>query len=201
MAEKKQIPIQLDAETKAALDKHQKVSGSKSANDAVANLLGIDTSKPKAKKIRRIYKEHTGVTPAIIDAAILRCWEHEAVRWQEQKTYFRGSLAEASSIDKSRAEINNAVRECMQRPYLNGTTWMSIYPRWYKESLETYINDRLHSLKAKGFINNSKKGVWTMVSNVIESEEWDLLRKVSERIQPHKQKVTLNISDLLSTRE
>ena len=198
MAEKKQMPIQLDAETKAALDKHQKVSGSKSANDAVANLLGIDTSKPKAKKIRRIYKEHTGVTPAIIDAAILRCWEHEAVRWQEQKTYFRGSLAEASSIDKSRAEINNAVRECMQRPYSNGTTWMSLYPIWYKESLEDYINDRLQSLKAKGFIDNSTKGVWTMVSNVIESEEWDLLRLVTEQIQPHKQ---LNIPDLLRPTE
>jgi len=71
---------------------------------------------------------------------------------------------------------------------------MSIYPRWYKESLETYINDRLQSLKAKGFINNSKKGVWTMVSKVIKEDEWNLLRLVSERIQPHKQ---LNISDLL----
>lgn len=78
---------------------------------------------------------------------------------------------------------------------------MSVYPRWYKESLETYVDGRLQSLKAKGFIDNSKTGVWSIVSNAIESEEWDLLRKVSERIQPHKQKVTLNISDLLSTRE
>jgi len=199
--------VRISNETKAALDKHQKVSGSKSVNDAIANLLGIDTSKPKAKKIRRIYKEHTGVTPAIIDAAILRCWEHEAVRWQEQKTYFRGSLAEASSIDKSRAEINNAVREAMERTYSNGTTWMSLYPIWYKESLEDYINDRLQSLKAKGFIDNSTKGVWTMVSNVIESEEWDLLRLVTEQILPlffgsrlfyYKQ---LNIPDLLRPRE
>ena len=190
--------VRISNETKAALDKHQKVSGSKSANDAVANLLGIDTSKPKAKKTRGVYNEHSGPSPVIIDNAILRCWEHEAVRWQEQKTYFRGSLAEASSIDKSRAEINNAVREAMERTYSNGTTWMSLYPIWYKESLEDYINDRLQSLKAKGFIDNSTKGVWTMVSNVIESEEWDLLRLVTEQIQPHKQ---LNIPDLLRPRE
>ena len=149
MADKKQIPIQLDAETKAALDKHQKVSGSKSVNDAIANLLGIDTSKPKAKKIRRIYKGHHGVTAAIIDAAILRCWEHEAIRWQEQKTYFGGSLAEASSIDKSRAEIITAVRKAMERTYSNGATWMSLYPIWYKESLETYVDGRLQSPKSK----------------------------------------------------
>ena len=183
MAKKKQISIQLDAETKAVLDKHRKVSGSKSYKDAIANLLGlgIDTPQSKVKKTRGIYKEHSGVSPLIIDAAILRCWEYEARYYEVTK-------------DKSRAEINNAVRECMQRPYLNGTTWMSIYPRWYKESLETYINDRLQSLKAKGFINNSKKGVWTMVSKVIKEDEWNLLRLVSERIQPHKQ---LNISDLL----
>ena len=196
--EKDRTHIRVTQEIKAALDKHQKAIGSKSANDSIANLLGIDTSKPKAKKIRRIYKEHTGVTPAIIDAAILRCWEHEAVRWQEQKTYFRGSLAEASSIDKSRAEINNAVREAMERTYSNGTTWMSIYPRWYKESLETYVDGRLQSLKAKGFINNSKKGVWTMSWSAITPEEVVFLRLVTEYIEPHKQ---LNIPQLLKDRE
>ena len=176
MAEKKQMPIQLDAETKAALDKHQKVSGSKSANDSIANLLGIDTSKPKAKKTRGVYNEHSGPSPVIIDNAILRCWEYEATK------------------DKTRAGIITAVKERMQRPYPNGTTWMSVYPRWYKESLETYVDGRLKPLKAKGFINNSKRGVWSMVSNAIESKEWDLLLKVSEQIQPHKQ---LNIPDLL----
>ena len=179
--EKDRTHLRVTKEIKSALDKHQKDTGSKSANDAIANLLGIDASKPKVKKTRGIYKEHSGVSPLIIDAAILRCWEYEARYYEVTK-------------DKSRAEINNAVRECMQRPYLNGTTWMSIYPRWYKESLETYINDRLQSLKAKGFINNSKRGVWSMVSNAIESKEWDLLLKVSEQIQPHKQ---LNIPDLL----
>ncbi len=188
MVDKKRYPIQLDAEIKAALDKHQKVSGSKSANDAIANLLGIDTTQPMAKKIRRIYKEHSGVTPAIIDAAILRCWEHD-------------------STDKTKAEIITAVRKAMERTYSNGATWMSLYPIWYKEGLEDYINDRLQSLKAKGFINNSTKGVWTMVSNVIESEEWDLLRLVTEQILPlffgsrlfyYKQ---LNIPVLLRPRE
>ena len=179
--EKDRTHLRVTKEIKSALDKHQKDTGSKSANDAIANLLGIDASKPKVKKTRGIYKEHSGVSPLIIDAAILRCWEYEARYYEVTK-------------DKSRAEINNAVRECMQRPYLNGTTWMSIYPRWYKESLEDYINDRLQSLKAKGFINNSKKGVWTMVSKVIKEDEWNLLQLVSERIQPHKQ---LNISDLL----
>ncbi len=181
--EKDRTHIRVTQEIKATLDKHQKAIGSKSANDSIANLLGIDTSKPKAKKTRGVYNEHSGPSPVIIDNAILRCWEYEATK------------------DKTRAGIITAVKERMQRPYPNGTTWMSVYPRWYKESLETYVDGRLQSLKAKGFIDNSKTGVWSIVSNAIESEEWDLLRKVSERIQPHKQKVTLNISDLLSTRE
>ena len=182
MAKKKQISIQLDAETKAVLDKHRKVSGSKSYKDAIANLLGlgIDTPQSKVKKTRGIYKEHSGVSPLIIDAAILRCWEYEATK------------------DKTRAGIITAVKERMQRPYPNGTTWMSVYPRWYKESLETYVDGRLQSLKAKGFIDNSKTGVWSIVSNAIESEEWDLLRLVTEQIQPHKQ---LNIPDLLRPTE
>jgi len=198
MTEKKRYPIQLDAEIKTALDKHQKVSGSKSHKDAIANLLGIDTPQSKIKKTEEVYKEHSGPTTAIMDAAILRCWEHESIRWQEQKAYFRGTLAIASSIDKSRAEIINAVRKDMERPHYNGMTWMGLYSTWYKERLEVYVDNRLQALKAKGFIDNSKAGVWTMISNSIEENEWDLLRMVSEQILPHKQ---LNIPDLLRPRE
>ena len=57
--------------------------------------------KPKLKKIKQSDKQQRGPTAAIIDAAILRCWEFEATRWQEQKAYFRGSHAVASSIDKT----------------------------------------------------------------------------------------------------
>lgn len=178
MADKKQIPIQLDAETKAALDKHQKVSGSKSYRQAISNLLGMDT-KPKAKKTRGIYKEHNGVPASIIDAAILRCWEYERIR------------------DKTRAEITNSVREALERPYPTGTSWMELYPRWYKESLEDYVNDRLQSLKRRGFIDNPKKGVWTMPWTAITTEEVVFLRLLTEYIEPHKQ---LNIPQLLRDR-
>jgi hypothetical protein len=143
-------------------------------------------------------QEHGGPTAAIIDAAILRCWEHEATRWQEQKAYFRGNHAVASSIDKTRAEIITTVRERMQRPYSNETTWMSLYPLWFEENLENHVDDRLKSLRSKGFINNSKKDLWTMISNVIEEKEWDLLRLVSEQMLPHKQ---LNIPHLLRPRQ
>ena len=208
MTEKKLYSIQLDSEIKAALDKHQNVSGSRSYKDAIANLLGIDTPQSKIKKTTGVYKEHSGPTAAIIDAAILRCWEHEATRWQEQKAYFRGNHAVVSSIDKTRAEIINAVKEAMGKTYPNETTWMSLYPLWFKESLEAYVDNRLQALKAKGFIDNSNvytrtsaldsAGVWTMISNVIETKEWDLLRLVCEEIKPHKQ---LNIPDLLRPRE
>jgi len=185
--EKDRTHLRVTKETKAALDKHQKATGSKSANDAIANLLDldIDTPQSKAKKTRGIYKEHSGPSPVIMDTAILRCWELE-VRYYE------------ATKDKTRAEIITTVKEAMERIYPNGTTWMRIYPRWYKESLEGYVDDRLKALKAKGFINNSKKGAWTMISSVLEEDEWDLLRLVSERIHPHKQ---LNISDLLRPRE
>jgi hypothetical protein len=186
MAEKKRYPIQLDAEIKAALDKHQKVSGSKSYKQAIANLLGLDTTQPKAKQSRGIYKEHTGPTPAVIDAAILRCWEYE-----HNNSFFDYE----ATRDRTRAEIITAVRKAMERTDSGGTTWMSLYPLWFKESLDEYVDDRLKSLKRRGFIDNATKGVWSMFSNVIASEEWDLLRVVTERIQPHKQ---LNIPDLLN---
>ncbi len=179
MAEKKQIPIQLDAETKAALDKHQKVSGSKSYRQAISNLLGMDT-KPKAKKTRGIYKEHNGVPASIIDAAILRTWELERIR------------------DKSKAEIVHSVREALERPYPTGTTWMSLYPLWFKESLEAYVNDRLQALKTKGFIVNKSKGIWFMKWSTITQDEEKLLRLVTEYIEPHKQ---FNIPQLLRDRE
>ena len=143
-------------------------------------------------------KENGGPTAAIIDAVILRCWEHEATRWQEQKAYFRGSLAVASSIDKTRADVINSVREAMERTYPNGTTWVSLYPVWFKEKLEVYVDTRLQALKDTGFINNPKAGAWTMISNIIVEEEWDLLRLVSEHMLPHKE---LNIPDLLRPRD
>ncbi|MEG3594212.1 MAG: hypothetical protein VX355_01810 [Chloroflexota bacterium] len=153
--------------------------------------------KPKLKKIKQSDKEHSGPTASIIDAAILRCWEFEATRWQEQKAYFRGSHAIASSIDKTQSEIINSVKESMERKYSNGTTWINLYPLWFKENLETYVQDRLQALKVNGFIDNSKAGVWTMISNTIEETEWDLLRLVSEIMLPHKQ---LNIPELLRPR-
>ena len=180
MVDKKQIPIQLDAETKAALDKHQKVSGSKSYKQAIANLLGIDTTKPKAKKTKGVYKEHKGVPASIIDAAILRTWELERIR------------------DKSRAEIIHSVKEALEKPYPTGTTWASLYPRWYKESLDDYINDRLQSLKRKGFIVNKSKGIWFMKWSTITQDEEKFLRFLMEVHEPHKQ---LNIPQLLRDRK
>jgi hypothetical protein len=178
MVDKKRYPIQLDAETKAALDKHQKASGSKSYKQAIANLLGIDTTQPKAKK-PKIYKEHNGVPAAIIDVAILRCWSGERIR------------------DKTRAEIIHSVRDALERPDPNGTTWMGLYPRWYKISLEGYVDDRIKSLKRRGFIDNPKKGVWTMSWVAITTEEVLFLRLVTECIEPSKQ---LNIPQILKDR-
>ena len=198
MTEKKLYSIQLDSEIKAALDKHQNVSGSRSYKDAIANLLGIDTPQSKIKKMTGVYKEHSGPTAAIVDAAILRCWEHEATRWQEQKAYFRGNHAVVSSIDKTRAEIINAVKEVMGRTYSNGTTWVSLYPLWFKESLEAYVDNRLQALKAKGFIVNKSKGIWFMKWSAITQDEEKFLRFLMEVHEPHKQ---LNIPQLLRDRK
>ena len=153
--------------------------------------------KTRLKKIKRSDKEHSGPTASIIDAAILRCWEFEATRWQEQKAYFRGSHAVASSIDKTQSEIINSVKESMERKYSNGNTWINLYPLWFKKNLETYVDSRLEALEDDGFISNSKAGIWTMISNAIEETEWDLLRLVSEKMLPHKQ---LNIPELLRPR-
>jgi|TARA_B110000263_G_scaffold239541_1_gene241864 hypothetical protein len=171
--------LRVTTETKAALDKHQKDTGSKSANDAIANLLGTDVSKPKAKK-PKIYKEHNGVPAAIIDVEILRCWSGEQIR------------------DKTRAEIIHSFRDALERPYPNGKTWASLYPRWHKKSLDDYVNDRLQSLKKRGFIDTVTKGVWTMSWTTITTEEVLFLRLVTEYIEPSKQ---LNIPQLLRDRE
>lgn len=183
--EKDRTHLRVTKETKAALDKHQKDTGSKSANDAIANLLGIDTTQPKAKKPKAIYKEHSGVPAAIIDVAILRTWEME-VRYFE------------ATKDKTRAEIITTVKEALEKPYPTGKTWASLYPRWYKKSLDDYVNDRLQSLKRRGFISNTTKGVWTMGSTALVEDDWDLLRLVTERIHPHK---TLKLSDILKDRK
>ena len=173
MGGKKRYPIQIAAETKAALDKHQIATGSKSYGEAIAKLLGVKVTRGKNKK-------HTGVPASIIDAAILRCWDYERIR------------------DKTRAEITNSVREALERPYPTGTSWMELYPRWYKESLEDYVNDRLQSLKRRGFIDNPKKGVWTMSWSAITPEEVMFLRLLTKYIEPSKQ---LNIPQLLRDRE
>ena len=190
MADKKQIPIQLDAETKAALDKHLKVSGSKSYKAAIANLLGIDTPQPKAKKPRGIYKEHTGVPASIVDAAILLCWTLE----KNGTTYsIRGFR------DKTRAEIVSSVRDRLEISFdPRHTTWMSLYPKWYKESLEDYINDRLQSLKRRGFIVNTSKGIWSMSLTTLSTDETQFLLYMFVYIEPSKQ---LNIPQLLKDRK
>ena len=153
--------------------------------------------KPKLKKIKQSDKQQRGPTAAIIDAAILRCWEFEATRWQEQKAYFRGSHAVASSIDKTRAEVIDSVRASMEKTHSNGSTWMDLYPIWFKQNLETYVDNRLQALEVEGFVSSSKADIWTMISNIIEDTEWDLLRLVSDKMLPHRQ---LNIPDLLRPR-
>lgn len=177
MARKKRYPIQIDEATKSALDNHRINTGSKSYGEAVANLLEVKVTQGKNKK-------HTGVPATIIDVAILRTWEME-VRYFE------------ATKDKTRDEIITTVKEAMERPYPNGT-WASLYPRWFKKSLEEYVDNRLKSLKRRGFINNSKNGVWTMRSTALVEDDWDLLRLVTERIHPHKE---LKLSDILKDRE
>ena len=185
MVDKTRHPVQLDAGTKAALEKYQKNTCSKSANDAIANLLGMDTTQPKAKKPKVIYKEHKGVPAAIIDVAILRTWENEVRYFEVTK-------------DKTRAEIITTVKEAMERPHPNGKTWASLYPRWYKKSLDDYVNDRLQSLKRRRFISSTTKGIWTMGKTALIEDDWDLLRLVTERIHPHKE---LKLTDILKDRD
>ena len=167
MARKKRFPIQIDEATKEALDKHKSATSSKSYGEAVANLLGVKATKGTHKK-------HTGVPSTIIDVAILRTWEME-VRYFE------------TTKDKTRAEIITTVKEALEKPYPTGKTWASLYPRWFRNGLEEYVDNQLKSLKRRGFINNSKKGAWTMGSTALVEDDWDLLRLVTERIHPHKE--------------
>lgn len=174
MTDKKQIPIQIDAEIKAALDKHQIATGSKSYRETIAKLLGVKETQGKNKK-------HAGPTPGIIDAAILQCWTLERIR------------------DKSRAEIIHAVRQVLEisiRP--SDTTWKDLYPKWFEESLDDYVDDRLKSLKRRGFIVNKSKGIWSMSWTTITTEETRFLYLVFVYIEPHKQ---LNIPAILKDRD
>ena len=85
----------------------------------------------------------------------------------------------------------------MEKTHSNGSTWMDLYPIWFKENLETYVDNRLQALEVEGFVSSSKADIWTMISNIIEDTEWDLLRLVSDKMLPHRQ---LNIPDLLRPR-
>ncbi|MBR62271.1 MAG: hypothetical protein CL904_06450 [Dehalococcoidia bacterium] len=85
----------------------------------------------------------------------------------------------------------------MERKHADGSTWKGLYLYWFEQSLETCVDNRLQALKGEGFISNSKADIWTMISNTIEENEWDLLKLVGDQMLPHKQ---LNIPNLLKTR-
>ncbi len=190
MVDKKRYPVQLDAEIKAALDKYRKASGSKSNKQAIANLLGMDTTQTKAKKPKGIYKEHKGVPASIVDAAILLCWTLD----KNGTTYpIRGFR------DKSRSEILQGVRERLSISFdPRNKTWKDLYPVWFEKSLGDYVDDRLKSLKRRGFIDNKSTGIWSMAMNVLSADETQMLLYIFVYYEPHKQ---LNIPQLLKDRK
>ena len=188
--EKDRTHLRVTKETKAALEKYQKNTGSKSANDAIANLLEIDTTQPKAKKPRAIYKEHKGVPAAIVDAAILLCWTLDKNGTTYQIKGFR---------DKTRAEIIQGVSTTLSNSFdPRHATWKDLYPVWFEQSLDDYVDDRLKSLKRRGFIDNKSKGIWSMAMNILSADETQMLLYIFVYIEPHKQ---LNIPQILRDRQ
>ena len=135
-------------------------------------------------------KEHSGVPAVIIDTAIVLSWTLD----KNGTTYpIRGFR------DKTRAEIIQAVKERLSISFdPRHTTWKDLYPVWYRESLEDYIDDRLKSLKRRGFIDNKSKGIWSMSMNVLSADETQFLLYIFVYIEPHKQ---LNIPQLLRDRK
>tara|TARA_Y100000593_G_scaffold32968_1_gene64855 strand:+ start:133 stop:684 length:552 start_codon:yes stop_codon:yes gene_type:complete len=182
MARKKRYPIQIDEETKAALDKHKSATSSKSYGETVAKLS-------RAKVTKGTHKKHTGIPASIVDAAILLCWTLDKNGTTYQIKGFR---------DKTRAEIIQGVRETLSNSFdPRHTTWKDLYPVWFEQSLDEYVDNRLKSLKRRGFIDNKSKGIWSMAMNVLSADETQMLLYIFVYIEPHKQ---LNIPQILRDR-
>ena len=131
----------------------------------------------------------TGIPTSIVDAAILLCWTLDKNGTTYQIKGFR---------DKARAEIIQGVRETLSNSFdPRHTTWRSLYPKWFEQSLDDYVDDRLKSLKRRGFIDNKSTGIWSMAMNVVSPYETQMLLYIFVYIEPHKQ---LNIPQILRDR-
>ena len=143
----------------------------------------------KSKVTKGTHNKHTGIPTSIVDAAILLCWTLDKNGTTYQIKGFR---------NKTRAEIIQGVSTTLSNSFdPRHSTWKDLYPVWFEQSLDDYVDNRLKSLKRRGFIDNKSTGIWSMAMNILSADETQMLLYIFVYIEPHKQ---LNIPVILRDR-
>lgn len=137
---------------------------------------GEFTKSPETKPATS-YSPLPKPTPAVIDAQILMCWEH-----QKDRIYVnRHKPADAlKDISLTRKELLKAVRQKMKLGYyptkahaplqLDSTqrTWGEVYPDWFKQhqkrrsQFQIYFDNRLTALVKQGLLQRVEDGLYKL---------------------------------------
>ena len=186
--------IRISAGSRKRLEESKRKTG-KSFSRLIDETLGIDeytlsdeqinewvqegafTSPPKVKPAKT-YSPLPKPCPAVIDAQILMCWQHEAGR------RFRRNQASAAieGISLARKELITAVRQKIKLGYYptkahapvqldsKRRTWGEVYPKWFKNhqknrsEFEIYFDNRLLALVKQELLSRIEDGLYKLNS-------------------------------------
>ena len=133
---------------------------------------------PPSVSPTRSYSPLPKPSPAVIDAQLLMCWQHELHRRSKNKK----TITNIKDIVLSRKELLRAVRQKMRLGYYptkaqapvqtdsDYTTWATLYPQWFrnhqksKSSFQVSCDNRLASLVKQGFLTRIEDGLYQLSS-------------------------------------
>ena len=185
--------VRISAASRKKLEESKRQTG-KSFSRLIDETLGVDeytvsdeqinewvqegefTSPPKVKPTKP-YSPLPKPCPAVIDAQILMCWQHEARRRFRRN---KKTSAAIESISLTRKELLKAVRQKIRLGYYpikadapiqldsKRRTWGEVYPKWFKNhqknrsEFEIYFDNRLAALIKQGLLSRVEDGLYKL---------------------------------------
>ena len=135
-------------------------------------------SPPKVKSAKT-YSPLPKPCPAVIDAQILMCWEHQKNRIYRNK---RKPTDVLGGITLTRKELLKAVRQKIRLGYYpikadapiqldsKRRTWGEVYPEWFKNhqksrsQFQIYFDNRLIALVKQGLLSRIQDGLFKLAT-------------------------------------
>ena len=136
-----------------------------------------DSPSPPPVSPTRAYAPLPKPSPAVIDAQLLMCWQHELNRRSKKK-----NATKIQDILLSRKELLRAVRQKIRlgyyptkphapvQPDSDHITWATLYPQWFKNNhksrsaFQVFCDNRLASLVKQGFLRRVEDGLYRLSS-------------------------------------